>query len=75
MAVRAQFPEGGRGKGLTLRLDNGCQPTSKTFQDALRTLEITPEWTGYNSPKQNAHVKRVIGTLKADWLWIEARHL
>jgi len=71
MAVRAEFPEGARGKGLTLRLDNGCQPTSKAFQDALSILEITPEWTGYNSPKQNAHVERVIGTLKADWLWIE----
>jgi len=71
MAVLAEFPEGVRGQGLTLRLDNGCQPTSGAFQDALRTLEITPEWTGYNSPKQNAHVERVIGTLKADWLWIE----
>ena len=30
-----------------------------------------PEWIGYNSPKQNAHVERVIGTLKADWLWLE----
>jgi len=34
-------------------------------------MEITPEWTSYNSPKQNAHVEMVIGTLKADWLWLE----
>lgn len=71
MGLMAEFPDGSRGKELTLRIDNGCQPTSRAFQDALKTLEITPEWSGYNSPKQNAHVERVIGTLKADWLWIE----
>jgi putative transposase len=71
MALNAEFPHGSRGQGLTIRLDNGCQPTSKRFREALGNLEITPEWTGYNSPKQNAHVERVIGTLKADWLWIE----
>ena len=67
----AEFPEGVRGHDLILRTDNGCQPTSKAFLNTLDTLDITPEWTGYNSPKQNAHVERVIGTLKADWLWIE----
>jgi len=70
-ALMNEFFEGVRGQELTMRLDNGCQPTSKAFQDALTILDITPEWTGYNSPKQNAHVERVIGTLKADWLWIE----
>lgn len=69
-ALSTQFAEGVRGQRLVLRMDNGCQPTSRAFQDALQTLEITPEWTGYNRP-QNAHVERVIGTLKADWLWIE----
>lgn len=71
LALMNEFPQGARGQELTVRLDNGCQPTSKAFQDALTILDITPEWTGYNSPKQNAHVERVIGTLKADWLWIE----
>ena len=70
-ALMSQFPNGVRSQGLTLRLDNGCQPTSRAFQDALDILAITPEWTSYNSPKQNAHVERVIGTLKADWLWLE----
>ena len=32
---------------------------------------MNPEWTGYNSPKQNAHVERVIGTFKANWLWFQ----
>jgi putative transposase len=70
-ALQAEFPAGVRGSGLRLRMDNGCQPTSRLFQETLQTLEITPEWTGYNSPKQNAHVERVIGTLKADWIWLE----
>lgn len=71
MALLAEFPLGSKSQGLTLRLDNGCQPTSNRFQDALKTCEVMPEWIGYNSPKQNAHVERVIGTLKADWLWLE----
>lgn len=69
-AVQREFPEGTRGCNLTLRMDNGCQPTSKAYQDALSTLDIAGEWTGYNCPEQNAHVERVIGTLKMDWLWI-----
>ena len=69
-AVAGQFPEGVRGQDLRLRLDNGCQPTSRSFQKALKILDIHPEWTSYNSPKQNAHVERVIGTLKSDWLWL-----
>jgi putative transposase len=71
MGLLSEFPEGVRGQGLTLRMDNGCQPTSGAFQSALKELEITPEWTGYNCPEQNGHVERLIGTLKADWLWLE----
>jgi putative transposase len=71
MALLAEFPMGSRSQGLILRLDNGCQPTSNRFQDTLTTCGVNPEWTGYNSPKQNAHVERVIGTLKADWLWLQ----
>ena len=71
MAFLAELPTGTRARELTLRLDNGCQPTSNRFQDTLKTCGVNPEWIGYNSPKQNAHVERVIGTLKADWLWLE----
>ncbi len=71
MALLAALPTGTRARELTLRLDNGCQPTSNRFQDTLKTCGVNPEWIGYNSPKQNAHVERVIGTLKADWLWLE----
>ena len=71
MALCAEFPEGPRGKNLTLRMDNGCQPTSSAYIDALRTCQVTGEWTGFNCPEQNAHVESVIGTLKQDWIWLE----
>jgi len=69
-AVQQEFSDGARGHHLTLRMDNGCQPTSRAYQNTLDTLGICGEWTGYNCPEQNAHVERVIGTLKMDWLWI-----
>jgi putative transposase len=34
MAVNQQFPDGARGKGLSLTSDNGCQPTSLAFMEA-----------------------------------------
>jgi putative transposase len=70
-AVQAEFPGGVRDAGLTIRMDNGCQPTSKAYLDELNTLCISGEWIGFNCPEQNAHVESVIGTLKQDWLWLE----
>lgn len=70
-ALLAEFPDGSRGQHLTLRMDNGCQPTSKRYQEVLSTGEITGEWTGYNCPEQNAHIESLIGTIKEDWLWLE----
>jgi len=70
-AVMTEFPDGVRDAGLTLRMDNGCQPTSRAYQQTLDTLGITGEWVGFNCPEQNAHVESVIGTLKQDWLWLE----
>ena len=71
MALCVEFPYGPRGKGLTLRMDNGCQPTSSAYIDVLHTCQITGEWTGFNCPEQNAHVESLIGTLKQDWIWLE----
>lgn len=70
-ALCVEFPEGVRGKRLTLRMDNGCQPTSSAYIDTLNTCQITGEWIGFNCPEQNAHVESAIGTLKQDWLWLE----
>jgi len=62
MALCAEFPEGPRDKGLTLRMDNGCQPTSNKYLEALQSCGIAGEWFGFNCPEQNAHVESVIGT-------------
>jgi len=70
MALNAEFPDGVRGQNLTLRMDNGCQPTSRLYQDTLTTCDITGEWIGFNCPEQNAYVESLIGTLKQDWLWL-----
>jgi len=70
-ALQTEFPDGVRGHDLTLRMDNGCQPTSRLYQDTLSTCGITGEWVGFNCPEQNAHVESLIGTLKRDWLWLE----
>lgn len=70
MALSAEFPDGVRGHDLTLRMDNGCQPTSRLFQETLTTCGILGEWVGFNSPEQNGHVESLIGTLKQDWLWL-----
>lgn len=39
---------------------------SSAIQKALKNLGIVPEGTAYCGRKQNAHVERVIGTLRAD---------
>ena len=70
-AAFAEFPDGTRGKNLTLRMDNGCQPTSKLYTDTLDTCGIEGEWIGFNCPEQNAHIESLIGTLKQDWIWLE----
>jgi len=70
-AVSVEFPNGTRGENLTLRMDNGCQPTSKLYIDTLNTCGINGEWIGFNCPEQNAHIESLIGTLKRDWLWLE----
>jgi len=70
-ALCVEFPNGPRNEGLTVRMDNGCQPTSNAYIDTLQTCGITGEWVGFNCPEQNAHIESVIGTLKQDWLWLE----
>lgn len=70
-AIHHEFPDGVREAGLTLRSDNGSQPTSQAYRTVLETLHITGEYIGFNCPEQNGHVERVIGTLKQDFLWLE----
>jgi putative transposase len=71
MAVNQQFPDGARGKGLSLMSDNGCQPTSSVFMEACSTMEIHQAFTSYNNPKGNADTERCMRTLKEECLWLQ----
>jgi putative transposase len=68
MAVNQQFPDGLRGKELSLMSDNGCQPTSIVFMEACSTMEIYQDFTSYNNPKGNADTERFMRTLKEECL-------
>jgi len=70
MAVSRQFPEGVRGKELSLMSDNGCQPTSIGFMKACSILGINQAFTSYNNPKGNADTERLFRTLKEEFLWL-----
>lgn len=70
MAVNRQCPSGARGQGISLRSDNGCQPTSLAFMRACNTLEIHQAFTSYNNPKGNADTERVMRTFKEECLWL-----
>lgn len=56
-------------QGLTLRSDNGAQPCSKEFVKYLAKTGVQGEYTGYNSPNENAFVERVIRTIKEEEIW------
>ena len=59
-------PEWRTGQGVSLRSDNGCQPTSLAFMRACNTLEIHQAFTSYNNPKGNADTERVMRTFKEE---------
>lgn len=70
-AVNVQFPNGIREAEWLPHLvsDNGCQPTSKAFNNACRELGIEQIFASYSNPKGNADTERVIRTLKEDLVW------
>lgn len=70
MALQANFPDGVRGHNLNLMSDNGCQPTSKSFMEACKQLEINHVLTSYNNPKGNADTERMMRTMKEECLWL-----
>jgi putative transposase len=70
-AVNRQFPEGVRGRGVSLMSDNGCQPASTAFMQACGLLGIHQAFTSYNNPKGNADTERVMRTLKEECLWLQ----
>ncbi len=64
MAVNGQFPQGARGQEVSLRSDNGWQPTSTAFMRACATLEIHQAFTRDNNPQGNADTERFMRTLQ-----------
>ncbi len=69
-ALNQQFPKGVREQGLHLMSDNGSQPTSLSFMQACRALDIQQAFTSYNNPKGNADTERVFRTMKEELLWL-----
>jgi len=69
-AINNEFPNGVREKGLLLVSDNGSQPTSRSFMQYTKQLNIKQIFTTYNNPKGNADTERVIRTIKEEVIWI-----
>ena len=56
-------------QSLAVRSDNGAQPCSKAFVEYLGSTGATGEYTGYNAPDDNAHVERIMRTIKEEEVW------
>ena len=55
--------------GLTLRVDNGSQYTSREFRSSVAALGITIEYIYVNTPEQNGHIESFHRTLKKEYVW------
>lgn len=75
-ALRTALENRGLGEerleNLTLRSDNGAQPSSRRFADFLRSRGIKGEFTGYAAPDDNCYVERAIRTLKDEHIRAES---
>ena len=63
-AVNRKLPQESNEPGLSLRRDNGYQPTSLAF------MKPGQAFTRYNNPKGNADTERLMRTLKQEFLWL-----
>ena len=54
--------------GLTPRVDNGSQYTSREFRSSMAALGITLEYTYVNTPEQNGHIESFHKTLKKEYV-------
>ena len=55
--------------GLTLRVDNGTQYTSRDFRSSMAALGIKLEYIYVNMPEQNGHIESFHKTLKKEYVW------
>jgi putative transposase len=51
-------------RGHVLRSDNGSQPCSKKSVEFLGKVGDTGQYTGYDSPDDNAYIERLFRTVK-----------
>ena len=64
-AVAAANPE----SGLTLRVDDGSQYTSREFRSSAVALGITLKYICVNTPEQNVYIESFHKTLKKEYVW------
>jgi len=68
-AVETACPLGSRAYEINLISDNGSQPTSIRYENAVATLGINHVTTSYNNPKGNADTERFMRTFKEEVVW------
>jgi putative transposase len=69
-ALQNEFPDGLRDRPtLTLQVDNGCQPTSRSFLQAVKLCDAQLAFTAVATPEHNAHIERFFRTLKEEEIW------
>jgi putative transposase len=68
-AADRQFPNGARGRGMSLMSDHGRQPNSLAFMQACAPVEIHQAFTSDNNLKGEANTERCIRTLTEECLW------
>lgn len=56
-------------RNLVLRSDNGSQPCSKKFVEFLGKVGVKGQYTGYDSPDDNAYIERTFRTIKEEEIW------
>ena len=54
---------------LVLRSDNGAQPCSKKFVEFLGKVGVKGQYSGYDSPDDNAYIERTFRTIKEEEIW------
>jgi len=68
-ALLNRFPDGSRGSGLILQVDNGCPPTSRSFQEHVNICGIKLSYIGIGMPEHNAFIERYFRSLKEEEIW------